>query len=122
MPGTIQAPPSSLPPEPALSVLAALPKSAHPGAKAALAESYNAEDRNHALQAVKAFEADYGASWPKAVVKITEFVDVLLAFTTTRPSTGSTCASPTRSSPPSPPSGCGRESPRDPAQEQPASQ
>ena len=32
------------------NVLAALPKSAHPGAKAALAEIYNAEDRDHALQ------------------------------------------------------------------------
>jgi len=39
------------------NVLAALPKSAHPGAKAALAEIYNAEDRDHALKAVKAFEA-----------------------------------------------------------------
>ena len=62
------------------NVLAALPKSAHPGAKAALAEIYNAEDKDHALQAVKAFEADYGAKWPKAVAKITEHVDVLLAF------------------------------------------
>ena len=62
------------------NVLAALPKSAHPGAKAALAEIYNAEDRDHALNAVKAFEADYGAKWPKAVAKITEYLDVLLAF------------------------------------------
>jgi putative transposase len=62
------------------NVLAALPKSAHPGAKAALAEIYNAEDKAHALQAVKAFEADYGAKWPKAVAKITERTDVLLAF------------------------------------------
>ena len=62
------------------NVLAALPKSAHPGAKAALAEIYNAEDRDHALQAIKAFEADYGAKWPKAVAKITEHTDVLLAF------------------------------------------
>jgi transposase-like protein len=62
------------------NVLAALPKSAHPGAKAALAQIYNAEDRDHALTAVKAFEADYGAKWPKAVAKITEHVDVLLAF------------------------------------------
>ena len=51
-----------------------------PGAKAALAEIYNAEDRGHALKAVKAFEADYGAKWPKAVAKITEHIDVLLAF------------------------------------------
>ena len=62
------------------NVLAALPKSAHPGAKAALAEIYNAEDKDHAQAAVKAFEADYGAKWPKAVAKITDDLDVLLAF------------------------------------------
>jgi hypothetical protein len=28
----------------------------------------------------KAFEADYGAKWPKVVAKITEHIDVLLAF------------------------------------------
>src|SRR6185436_7781805 len=62
------------------NVFAALPKSAHPGAKAALAQIHNAEDRDHALNAVKAFEADYGAKWPKAVAKITEHTEVLLAF------------------------------------------
>jgi putative transposase len=29
---------------------------------------------------VKTFAADYGAKWPKAVAKITDHVDVLLAF------------------------------------------
>jgi putative transposase len=62
------------------NVLAALPKSAHPGAKAALAEIYNAEDKDHAVEAVKAFAADYGVKWPKAVAKITDDLDVLLAF------------------------------------------
>lgn len=62
------------------NVLNCLPKSAQPGAKAALAEIYNAEDREHALAAVKAFEADYGAKWPKAVAKITDNLDVLLQF------------------------------------------
>jgi transposase-like protein len=62
------------------NVLAALPKSAQPGAKAALAEIYNAEDREHALAAVTAFAADYGAKWPKAVAKITDNVEVLLEF------------------------------------------
>jgi transposase-like protein len=61
-------------------VLGALPKSAHPGAKRALAEIWNAEDRRHALDAVKAFEAAYGAKFPKAVAKITEDLDQLLAF------------------------------------------
>jgi transposase-like protein len=62
------------------NVLNCLPKSAQPSAKAALGEIYNAEDKAHALRAVKAFEADYGAKWPKAVAKITEHLDVLLAF------------------------------------------
>ena len=62
------------------NVLAALPKSAHPGAKKALAEIWNAEDKAHALDAVKAFEAVYGAKFPKAVAKITDDRDQLLAF------------------------------------------
>jgi len=62
------------------NVLAALPRSAHPGAKKALAEIWNAEDRRHALDAVTAFDAAYGAKFPKAVAKITDDVDVLLAF------------------------------------------
>ncbi len=62
------------------NVLNCLPKSAQPDAKAALAEIYNAEDREHAQKAVKAFEVDYGAKWPKAVTKITDDLDVLLAF------------------------------------------
>ena len=62
------------------NVLAALPKSAHPGAKKALAEIYTAEDKDHARAAVKVFERDYGAKWPKAVAKITDDLDVLLSF------------------------------------------
>ena len=62
------------------NVLSALPKSAHPGARAALAEIYNAEDKDHALKAVKAFALDYGAKYPKAVAKITDDLDVLLEF------------------------------------------
>jgi transposase-like protein len=62
------------------NVLAALPKSAHPGAKAALAEIWNAEDRQHALAAVKSFQAAYGAKFPKAVTKVTDDLDQLLAF------------------------------------------
>jgi transposase-like protein len=62
------------------NVLAALPKSAHPGAKKALAEIWNAEDKPHALAAVKAFEGAYGAKFPKATMKITDDLDQLLAF------------------------------------------
>jgi transposase-like protein len=62
------------------NVLAALPKSAHPGAKKALSEIWNAEDKTHALDAVKKFETAYGAKFPKAVAKIVDDVDQLLAF------------------------------------------
>ena len=62
------------------NVLGALPKSAHPGAKKALAEIWNAEDRAHALDAVSAFKAAYGAKFGKAVAKITDDLDELLAF------------------------------------------
>jgi hypothetical protein len=50
--------------------LGALPKPAHPGAEKALAEIWNAEDKDHARAAVKAFAAAYGAKFPKAVAKI----------------------------------------------------
>ena len=62
------------------NVLNVLPKSAQPNAKAALAEIWNAENRDHAEKAVTAFAADYGTKWPKAVAKITDDLDVLLAF------------------------------------------
>jgi transposase-like protein len=62
------------------NVLGALPKSAHPGAKKALAEIWNAEDKDHARAAVKAFAAAYGAKFPKAVAKVTGDEDELLAF------------------------------------------
>ncbi len=62
------------------NILAALPKSTHPGAKKALAEIWNAEDKRHALDAVTAFAAAHGAKFPKAVAKITDDVEQLLAF------------------------------------------
>lgn len=62
------------------NVLAALPKSAHPGAKAALAEIYNAEDKRHAQAAAKKFAAAYGVKFAKATAKITDDLDVLLTF------------------------------------------
>ena len=62
------------------NVLAALPKSAHPGALSAMREIYNAEDIDKAQLAIKAFEVDYGAKYPKAVAKITDDADVLLDF------------------------------------------
>jgi len=58
----------------------ALPKSAHPEAKKALAEIWSAEDRRHALDAATAFAAAYGAKFPKAAAKITDDLDELVAF------------------------------------------
>ena len=62
------------------NVLAALPKSAHPAALAALREIYNAEDIDKAQVAVRAFELDFGAKYPRAVAKIIDDLDVLLEF------------------------------------------
>jgi transposase-like protein len=41
---------------------------------------WGAEDKDHARAAVKAFDALYGAKFPKAVAKVTDDVDELLAF------------------------------------------
>jgi transposase-like protein len=62
------------------NVLDAMPKSAQPAAKKALQDIYNAEDRDHAERAITTFAKLYGAKFPKAVKKITEDQDVLLAF------------------------------------------
>ena len=62
------------------NVLAALPKSAHPGALAAMRDIYNAEDIDKAQVAITAFALDYGAKYPRAVAKIIDDVDVLLEF------------------------------------------
>ncbi|WP_424534518.1 transposase [Sphaerisporangium viridialbum] len=55
-------------------------QSAHPAAKKHLAEIWNAEDETHALAAVKAFEAAYGAKYPKAVAKVTNELPTLIEF------------------------------------------
>ena len=62
------------------NVLNALPKSAHPAAKRALAQIRDAEDRDHALEAIEAFKVDYQAKWPKAAAKIVDDAEVLLTF------------------------------------------
>jgi transposase-like protein len=62
------------------NVLAALPKSSHPAALAAIKDIYNAEDIDKAQVAVKAFEVDFGAKFPKAVAKIVDDLDTLLEF------------------------------------------
>lgn len=62
------------------NVLDSLPKSAQPAAKKAIQDIYNAEDREHATKAVKVFAGQYGVKFPRAVKKIVEDEDVLLAF------------------------------------------
>jgi len=62
------------------NVLNALPTSVQPTARRMLAEIRDAEDRDHARRAVTAFAAEYGAKWPKAVAKIVDDTEPLLAF------------------------------------------
>jgi hypothetical protein len=92
-------------------VLAALLGSAHPGAKKALAEIWGAEDKTHALAAVKAFDAAYGAKFPKATAKITNDMHELLAFYD-YPAEHWVHLRTTNPSRPSPPSGTAPRSPR----------
>jgi putative transposase len=62
------------------NTLDCLPTSAQPAARKALAQIRDAEDREHAEKAVKDFAAAYGAKYPKAVAKITDDKEQLLAF------------------------------------------
>jgi putative transposase len=62
------------------NALAALPKSAHPTAHRMLTAIRDAEDRDHAVRAAHAFAHEFGAKWPKAVAKIIDDLDALLAF------------------------------------------
>jgi transposase-like protein len=62
------------------NVLNALPKSVQRTARDMLAEIRDAEDREHALVAMQAFAHEFGAKWPKAVAKVVDDADELLAF------------------------------------------
>ncbi len=62
------------------NVLAAMPKSAQPGARKHLAEIWGAEDKDHAQQAIRAFTDAYGAKFTKAVAKVVDDTEELLAF------------------------------------------
>ena len=62
------------------NVMNALPKSAQPAARAALAELRDAEDREHAEKALDQFVKDYEAKWPKATEKLDKDREELLAF------------------------------------------
>lgn len=51
-----------------------------PSAKKAIQDIYNAEDRDHAEQAIKTFAKLYGAKLPKAVKRIVDDEDELPTF------------------------------------------
>ncbi len=63
-----------------MNVLDALPKSAQPAARKALAEIRDAEDREHASAALATFADLFGARYPKAVGKVADDAEQLLAF------------------------------------------
>src|SRR5215210_6195250 len=62
------------------NVINALPASVQSTARRMLAEIRDAEDRQHATKAVNAFAHEFGGKWPKAVAKIVDDVEPLLAF------------------------------------------
>jgi putative transposase len=62
------------------NVMDAPPKAAQPAAKKALQDIYNAEDRTHAEQAITTFAKLYGKKFPKAVAKVVDDQNALLAF------------------------------------------
>ena len=62
------------------NVLNALPKSVQPTARKLLAEIRDAEDRQHAVTAIDAFAQEFAVKWPKAVAKIVDDAEPLLAF------------------------------------------
>ena len=61
------------------NALAALPKRLHGDAKVALARIYTADTRGDAVDAAQAFGEQF-SSYPKAVAKIVDDLDVLLVF------------------------------------------
>jgi putative transposase len=62
------------------NVLDALPKSVHGRAKKAIKEITEAENKTEASKAVKEFEREFGAKWPKASAKIISEEETLLAY------------------------------------------
>ena len=77
------------------NILGALPKSAHPGAKRALAEIWNAEDKRHALDAAGRSRPSTVRSSPRPSRRSPMISTSSWCSTTTPPSTGFTCARPT---------------------------
>ena len=70
------------------NVLAALPKSAHPGAKKALAEIWNAEDKSHARSGQSVRRRPMARSSPRRSPRSPTTSTSYSRSTTSRPSTG----------------------------------
>lgn len=62
------------------NVLDCLPTSVQPEAKKAIFEITNAENKTEAAKALESFAARYEVKWPKAVAKLTNDREELLAF------------------------------------------
>ena len=62
------------------NVLNAMPKSVHSRAKKAIHEITEAENKKEAEAAIEEFASEFGAKWPKAVSKIVDEQEALLAF------------------------------------------
>ena len=58
----------------------ALPKSAQPAARKALAEIQDAEDKEHATRAIHAFSEAFAVKYPKVVARIVDDAEELLTF------------------------------------------
>ena len=63
-----------------MNVLDSLPRSVHRRAKVAIKEITCAENKTEALRAIEEFASEFSAKWPKAVAKITDEKEQLLAF------------------------------------------
>jgi transposase-like protein len=62
------------------NVLDSMPKSVHSRAKAAIREITEAENKKEAEGAIEEFAGEFGGKWPKAVSKIVDEREALLAF------------------------------------------
>src|SRR5215211_3999309 len=62
-----------------MNVLDALPKSVHRRAKKAIHEITEAENKAQAARAIEVFAEEFSSKWPKAVKKITDDKEALLA-------------------------------------------
>jgi putative transposase len=63
-----------------MNILDSMPKSVHGRAKVAIREVTEAENKKEAEKAIEAFTSEFSAKWPKAVSKIVEDEEALLAF------------------------------------------